>query len=158
MKSPTVQPSQICVDNAIGVSSKRKPRWLVCVCDITLTSHIRLADCQIETSQRGRGKSPSIYKIFQRQKVAVSKKFLSILVLRSAILITRLEVVVSLTQRLPIRLIPEESLVSTVRNDVIDHSGLHIPSLLHALDAQWMRRKVLLPRFLPCAVVSTVIS
>lgn len=121
MKSPTVQPSQICVEKAIGVSSKRKPQWLAASATSLLHLIVWLADCQIETSQRGRGTSPSIFKIFQKgkleQKQQVFKKYFSIPVLRSAVLIPRLEIVVLLAEALPVRPIPEQLLVSTVRDD-----------------------------------------
>ena len=86
-----------------------------------------------------------------------SKNF-SVPIFRPAILVARLEIVVLFAQALPVALIPEQLLVSTMRNDVVNHSGLHIPSFLHALDAQGMRVEILLSCLLPCAVVASAAS
>ena len=78
------------------------------------------------------------------------------MVLRCLILSPSLHAVVPVAQGLPVAPVPEELLITTMRNDVIDIRCLHEPSFLHALHAQRVCLKVLLPGFLPrTAVAST---
>ena len=78
------------------------------------------------------------------------------MILGRLILPPRLDTVVPVAQGLPVAPVPEELLVTTVRNDVIHVRRLHEPSFLHALHAQRVCLKVLLPSLLPrTAVAST---
>lgn len=86
-----------------------------------------------------------------------TEKNILVPVLRPAILVTSLDVVVALAQRLPVASIPEQRLISTVRDDVIYHRSLPVLTLLHAPDAQRMGVQVFPPRSLPRPVVATVI-
>ena len=58
-----------------------------------------------------------------------------------------------LAQCLPVILIPEQILVSPVRNDVVHHRRSGQPAFLLALDAQWMPSQVCCPRLAPFAVI-----
>ena len=79
----------------------------------------------------------------------------SILVLRGVILVPGLDAVVSVTEALPVALIPEEHAVSSVRLNVIDIGRLDVAALLHALHTQRMCLKVTLACFVPrCTVAS----
>ena len=79
---------------------------------------------------------------------------------RPAVLTSGLEVVVALAQRLPVLLVPEETLVSSVWNDVVNHCRLHIPRrVLHqALDAERMLLKEQPACSLPSPAVATLRS
>jgi hypothetical protein len=66
--------------------------------------------------------------------------------------------VVAVAKGLPVAPVPEELLVTTMRNDVIDIRCLHEPSFLHALHAQRVCLKVLLPGFLPRTAVASARS
>ena len=79
----------------------------------------------------------------------------SILVLRGVILVPGLDAVVSVTEALPVALIPEENAVSSVRLDVIDIGRLDVASSLHALHTQRMCLKVTLAGFVPCRAVAS---
>ena len=75
---------------------------------------------------------------------------------RRLVLSSRLHAVVPVAKGLPVAPVPEELLVTTMRNDVIDVRCLHELSFLHALHTQRVRLKILLPGFLPrTAVAST---
>ena len=65
----------------------------------------------------------------------------SILVLWCVILVSGFDTVVSVTEALPVALIPEQHAVSSVRLDVIDIGCLDIMSLLHALHTKRICRK-----------------
>ena len=80
------------------------------------------------------------------------------MILRRLILPPRLDTVMAMAQGLPVALVPEELLVTTMRNDVIDIRCLHEPSFLHALHAQRVCLKVLLPGFLPRTAVASARS
>ena len=71
------------------------------------------------------------------------------------ILVSGLDAVVSVTETLPVALIPEQYAVSSVRLDVIDIGCLDIASLLHALHTQRMRLKVTLAGSVPCRAVAS---
>ena len=78
------------------------------------------------------------------------------MILGRLVLSPRFHTVVTMAKGLPVAPVPEELLVTTMRNDVIDVRCLHEPSFLHALHAQRVCLKVLLPGFLPrTAVAST---
>lgn len=72
-----------------------------------------------------------------------------------AVLLPRLLIVTWLTEALPVALIPEQLLVSAMRNNVIHHSCLGIASLLHALHTQWMFPKVRFAYSLPLAGIAS---
>ena len=61
-----------------------------------------------------------------------------------------------LAQRLPVALIPEEVLVSSVRNDVVNHGCLCVPADLHASGTQWVAFQIKLALLLPAATVATL--
>ena len=82
------------------------------------------------------------------------QKIFSIPVFRSAVLIPRLEIVMPFAEALPVRPIPEQGFIPSVRDDMVHHSSFHIPSLCHALDTQGIGFQVLFPRLLPCPVVA----
>ena len=84
--------------------------------------------------------------------------FYSISIFRSAVLVARLEVMVSFTETLPVRAIPEKLFISAVRNDVIHHCSLCVPPLLHTHGTQRMRGKELFACLLPGSVVSPAAS
>ena len=71
------------------------------------------------------------------------------------ILVSGFDAVVSVTETLPVVLIPEENAVSSVRFDVIDIGRLDIAPLLHALHAQRMRLKVTLAGSVPCSAITS---
>ena len=78
------------------------------------------------------------------------------MILRCLVLSPRFHTVVTMAKGLPVAPVPEELLITTVRNDVIHVRRLNVPSFLHALYAQRVHLKVLLPGFLPrTAVAST---
>ena len=81
------------------------------------------------------------------------QNYFSIPVFRSAVLIPRLEVMVLFAEALPVRPIPEQLLVTAVRDDMVYHGGFHIPSLFHALDTQRIGVQVLFSCLLPCPSV-----
>ena len=80
------------------------------------------------------------------------------MILRRLVLSPRFHAVVPVAQGLPVAPVPEELLVTTVRNDVIHVRRLHEPSFLHALHAQRLCLKVLLPGFLPRTAVASARS
>ena len=61
-----------------------------------------------------------------------------------------------LAQRLPVLLIPEQILVTPVRNDVVHHRRSSQPAFLLALDAQWMPSKIRCPCLAPLAVIPAI--
>ena len=79
----------------------------------------------------------------------------SILVLRGVILVSGLDAVVSVTETLPVALIPEENAVSSVRFDVIHIGCLDVASLLLALHTQRMCLKVSLAGSVPCRSIAS---
>lgn len=79
----------------------------------------------------------------------------SILVLRGVIFVSGLNAVVSVTEALPVALIPEENTVSSVRLDVIHIGRLDVASLLQALHTQRMCLKVTLAGSVPCRSVAS---
>ena len=68
----------------------------------------------------------------------------------------RLLIVAALAESLPVVLVPEKFLVSTVRNDVIHHRCPDVLALLGALHTEWMCFEIRLSGFLPPSVVSTL--
>jgi hypothetical protein len=79
----------------------------------------------------------------------------SISIFRILIFIPGLDGVMTVTKRLPVALIPEELLVSSMRNDVIDVGCLDVLAFLHALYTEGMRLKVTLACSLPCPAVAS---
>ena len=77
------------------------------------------------------------------------------MILRCLVLSPRLHAVVAMTQSLPVAPIPEELLVTTMRNDMVDVRRLNIPAFLHALHTQWVRLKVTLAGSVPCGAVAS---
>ena len=65
-----------------------------------------------------------------------------------------LDAVVSVAEGLPVAFIPEECLVSTVRNDVVNVCGLDISPLPLALHTKWMGGQITLAGLLPATVIS----
>ena len=76
------------------------------------------------------------------------------MVRRRLVFSARLHAVVTVAQGLPIAPVPEQLLVTTVRNDVVDVRRLNVPAFLHTLHTQRVRLKVQLPGFLPCCSVT----
>lgn len=79
----------------------------------------------------------------------------SILVLRNVILVSGFDTVVSMAETLPIALIPEQSVITTMWFYVVNIGRLDIASLLHTFHAQRMCIKVTLTGFVPCAAVAS---
>ena len=71
------------------------------------------------------------------------------------ILVSGFDAVVSVAEALPVALIPEENIVSSVRHDVIHIGRLDVASLLHALHTQRMRLKVTLAGLVPCGAIAS---
>ena len=63
----------------------------------------------------------------------------SIVILRVAVFCPGLPVMAVFAERLPVGLVPEQLLISTVRNDVVDDRRLDVPSFLGALGAERVR-------------------
>ena len=80
------------------------------------------------------------------------------MILRRLILTPRLHAVMAMTQGLPVTPVPEELLVTTMRNNVVNVRCLRVPSFLHALHTQWVRLKVLLPGLLPSSTITSTRS
>ncbi len=81
----------------------------------------------------------------------------SIAVFRSTVLVTCFQIMVSLAQCLPVVLIPEKPLVSSVWNDVVNHRCFCIFPFLHALHTQGMCSQEQLPGILPRSIISAII-
>ena len=77
------------------------------------------------------------------------------MIFRCLILIPCLDGVMAVAERLPVIFIPEESLVSSVRNDVINVRCLDVLAFLHALHAERVSLKVTLTCSLPCLAVAS---
>lgn len=80
----------------------------------------------------------------------------SVAVLWSNVLGQCLSIMAWLAQRLPVRSIPEEVLISTMGNDVVNHSGLRVSPGLLTRSAQRMAFQVQLALLLPAATVATL--
>ena len=80
------------------------------------------------------------------------------MVRRRLVLSSRLHTVMTMAEGLPVVPVPEELLITTMRDDMVDIRCLHVPSFLHALHTQRMRLKVLLPGFLPSSSVASARS
>ena len=70
------------------------------------------------------------------------------------ILVSCLDTVMTVAEALPIALIPEQCVVTTVRSDVIDIGCPDVVTFLHALHTQWVRFKVTLACFVPCTAIA----
>ena len=77
------------------------------------------------------------------------------MILRCLVLSPCFHTVVTMAKGLPVAPVPEELLITTVRNDVIHVRRLNVPSFLHALYAQRVHLKVLLPSPLPSSTVTS---
>lgn len=77
------------------------------------------------------------------------------MILGCLILPPRFDTVVPVAQGLPVAPVPEELLITTVRNDVIHVRRLNVPSFLHALYAQRVHLKVLLPGLSPGSSIAS---
>lgn len=64
-----------------------------------------------------------------------------------------LDAVMAMAERLPVAPVPEERLVSPVRNDMVNVCGFHKFPILQALHTQRMRTQILFSRLLPLAAV-----
>lgn len=67
-----------------------------------------------------------------------------------------LAVVARLAHRLPVGFVPEKSGVSTVRCDMVYHSGLRVSPLPHTLSAERMGLEVLPAYFLPLSCIAAL--
>ena len=79
----------------------------------------------------------------------------SVLILRGVIVSPCLNAVMPVTERLPVVLIPEQGVVTAMRNDMIHIRCLDVASLFHAFHAQRMRFKITLAGFVPCSTVTS---
>ena len=79
----------------------------------------------------------------------------SILIQGITILSPCFHAVVTVTECLPVALIPEYLLVSSMGNYMIHIGSFHVPTFFHAFHAQWMRRQESLPCFPPPAVIAS---
>ena len=77
------------------------------------------------------------------------------MIFRCLILIPRLDGMMPMAKRLPVIFIPEELLISSVRNDVVNVRCLDVLAFLHALHAEGMGLKVTLACSLPCLAVAS---
>lgn len=75
---------------------------------------------------------------------------------RIAVLIPCFFIMAAFTKRLPIAFIPEQLLVSSVRNDMIHNRCFGQLSCLFTFSTEWMSHQVMLPGFLPLASVPTL--
>ena len=80
------------------------------------------------------------------------------MILYIAIISHSLFIMASLAQRLPVGLIPEEFLVTSVGYDVIDHCRLHVPTFLLALHTEGMHLQENLSYFTPPTIISSANS
>ena len=63
--------------------------------------------------------------------------------------------VMAVAKGLPVTPIPEELLVTTMRNDMVNVRRLHVQPFLHTFHAQGVHFKVLLPGFPPISSVAS---
>ena len=61
------------------------------------------------------------------------------MILGRLILPPRLDTVVPVAQGLPVAPVPEELLITTVRDYMVNIRCLHVSAFLHTLHAQWVR-------------------
>lgn len=66
-----------------------------------------------------------------------------------------LPVMATFAEGLPVFFIPEQFIIATVRDDMVDYGGWGQLSLTLAFHTKRMRTQIALPRRLPFAVVST---
>lgn len=78
-----------------------------------------------------------------------------IIVFRMRIFLSRFLIVTLLTERLPIAPIPEEFMISSMRDDMVNNRCLHVPAFLHALHTQRVHLKVLLSGLTPSSSVAS---
>ena len=82
-------------------------------------------------------------------------RLFSVLVLDVPVFGHRLMVMAALTQRLPVRFVPEQVRVATMRLDMIHDRCRDEPSFLFASDTPWMTFQKELPGLLPLSSVAT---
>lgn len=87
----------------------------------------------------------------------LSQRFL-IFVLRVIIFRPRLSVVTRLAECLPVCFIPEQNLITTMGNDVVNDRSRNVSALCLAHHAQWILSEVCLAYLLPPAAVTTLSS
>lgn len=75
--------------------------------------------------------------------------FSSVPIFGGLVLCPGLRVMALLTQSLPVAPIPEQLLVTAVRNDVVNNCCFGVLTLRHTLDAQRMGFEILLAGLLP---------
>ena len=71
----------------------------------------------------------------------IGELLFSVPIFRRMIFVTRLDAVMSVAERLPVALIPEQNAVTAVRFDVVDIGRLDVTSCLQALYTQRMPLK-----------------
>ena len=96
------------------------------------------------------------YRFWKGQIIERFQKQFLVPINRVDVLRQCLAVVVRLAETLPIALVPEQLLVTTVRYDVIHHCSLGVPSQFHALHTQRMALEVGFARLLPPATVTSL--
>lgn len=67
-----------------------------------------------------------------------------------------LDAVMAMAERLPVAPVPEELLISPVRNDMINVCGFHKFPIFQALHTQRMYTEILLAGFLPFAAIAAL--
>ena len=60
------------------------------------------------------------------------------MILRRLILPPRLDTVMAMAQGLPVAPVPEDLLITTVRDYMVNIRCLHVSAFLHALRTQWL--------------------
>ena len=80
----------------------------------------------------------------------------SILIYGSAVFMPCLLIMVALAQGLPVALIPEQFLLTSVRHLVVDDRCFNVLSIFQALHTQRMYREILLAGFLPFAAIAAL--
>ena len=86
----------------------------------------------------------------------LGERIYSVGVFRSVVLVSGFSVVAGLAKSLPVTFIPHQMQITTVGNDMIDHSCCREPSLCFAPHTQGMPAEVRLAEPLPPAAVATL--
>jgi len=76
-------------------------------------------------------------------------------ILRIVIFISGFDAVMPMAKRLPVTLIPEELVISSMRDDVVNVGCLNVLAFPHALNAQGVCLKVSLACLLPCSAIAS---
>lgn len=77
------------------------------------------------------------------------------MIFRILIFVPGLDAVMAMAERLPVTLVPEELLITSMWNDVVDVGCLDVLAFLHALYAEGMGLKVTPACSLPCLAVAS---